>query len=288
VLRDGGFIASGPASEFDTNSLIALMVGRDIKDIYGKERVPAGETVLEVRHLTKEGCFSDISFELHEHEILGIAGLVGAGRTELMETIFGLRKADSGEVFIRGKEAEFDTTPEATALGLGMVPESRSEKGLNLKGTIGENASIAGLDLFSRGGIIEKREERKGIDGIIKRLRVKPEDSERIIRGISGGNQQKIVLGKWLMRDSDILLLDEPTRGIDVGAKSEIYHLMNELVKENKAILMVSSELPEIVGMSDRVLVLYEGRLTGVLTGENINQQTIMHCATGQVEEGAE
>lgn len=284
VLRDGEYITTKNANELDTDTLISLMVGRDIVNVYDKQEIPIGEPILEVRNLTKKGLFQNISFTLKQNEILGIAGLMGAGRTELVETIFGLRKADEGEVFLRGKKLDVRCPTDAQNAGIALVPENRKEWGLNLKDTVGFNTSLCDLAEFVHCGVLDKKREATRIDEIIKEMNVKVTSRQTGVSTLSGGNQQKVVVGKWLMCNSDIIIMDEPTRGIDVGAKTEIYKLITRLAKEGKSIIMVSSELPEIIGMSDRVLVLCEGKLTGELTGQKINQQDIMRCATNQVE----
>lgn len=285
VLRDGEYIATKNASELDKDTLISMMVGRDIVNVYEKQEVTLGEPILEIRNLSKKGLFQNVSFQLRQNEILGIAGLMGAGRTELVETIFGLRRADEGEIYLRGKKVDIRTPSDAQDAGIALVPENRKEWGLNLLDTVGFNTSLCNLKEFVKFGVLQKKSEVVRIDEVIKGMNVKVTHRDVGVSTLSGGNQQKVVIGKWLMCDSDIIIMDEPTRGIDVGAKAEIYKLITRLAKEGKSIIMVSSELPEIIGMSDRVLVLCEGRLTGELTGAKINQQDIMRCATNQAEQ---
>ncbi|MBC8547566.1 sugar ABC transporter ATP-binding protein [Clostridiaceae bacterium NSJ-31] len=283
VLRDGDFIGTKPASELDKDTLISMMIGRDLTNIYYKEPVPIGEPVLEVRNLTKAGLFEDISFTLHQNEILGIAGLMGAGRTELVETIFGMRSADSGQILIKGKEVSIKCPTDAQKNGLALIPEDRKKLGLDLKDSTGFNISLCDLNEFNRCGMIDKKTEAARVDDMIREMNVKVTSRKSPVVSLSGGNQQKVVLAKWLMTAPDILIMDEPTRGIDIGAKTEIYKLITKLAQQGKSVIMVSSELPEVIGMSDRVLVLCAGHLTGELTGEQINQQDIMRCATNQV-----
>lgn len=282
VLRDGEFIATKDAKDLDKDTLISMMVGRDLTNIYDKQTIPLGEPVLEVRHLTKKGLFEDISFTLHQNEILGIAGLMGAGRTELVETIFGLRKADSGEILIRGKHVSIKSPSDAQKYGLALIPEDRKAMGLDLKDTTGFNTSLCSLKSLLRFGCLDKKKEAGQVDSMIQEMNVKVPSRKTPVVSLSGGNQQKVVLSKWMMTNPDILIMDEPTRGIDIGAKTEIYKLITQMAQQNRSVIMVSSELPEIIGMSDRVLVLCAGRLTGELTGEKINQQDIMRCATNQ------
>lgn len=282
VLRDGEMVGTKLASELDKDTLISMMIGRDLVNVYEKQIVERGEPILEVRNLTKKGQFENISFTLHRSEILGIAGLMGAGRTELVETIFGLRKADSGQILINGKEVSIKTPSDAQQYGIALIPEERKVSGLDLKDTTGFNISLCDLKEFTRYGVMNHRLENKRVDEMIREMNVKVESRKTPVVSLSGGNQQKVVIAKWMMVNPDILIMDEPTRGIDIGAKSEIYKLITELVKQGKAVIMVSSELPEVIGMSDRVLVLSSGKMTGELTGEEINQQDIMRCATGQ------
>lgn len=283
VLRDGEMVGTKWASELDRDMLISMMIGRELVNVYEKQKIERGEAILEVRNLTKKGQFENISFTLYRKEILGIAGLMGAGRTELVETIFGLRKADSGQIFINGKEVSIKSPSDAQKYGIALIPEERKVSGLNLKDTTGFNTSLCDLKEFTRYEVLNHKQENKRVDEMIREMNVKVESRKTPVVSLSGGNQQKVVLAKWLMVNPDILIMDEPTRGIDIGAKSEIYKLITELVKQGKAVIMVSSELPEVIGMSDRVLVLSAGRLTGELTTDQINQQDIMRCATGQV-----
>lgn len=282
VLRDGEYITTEPASELNKDSLIALMIGRDLNNIYDKEPVKIGEPILEVCNLTKEGLFENISFTLRQNEILGFSGLMGAGRTELVETIFGLRKADSGEIYIHGKLVNIKSPTEAKKYGLALVPEDRKVLGLNLKDTTGFNTSICSLDELSVGGVINKKQESQKIEKLIDDMNVKVESASTPVITLSGGNQQKVVIAKWMMTEPEILIMDEPTRGIDVGAKAEIYKLITQLVQQNKSVILISSELPEVMGMSDRVIVLHEGIITGEFNRGELNQQDIMRCATGQ------
>lgn len=283
VLRDGKLIGTKNAAELDKDTLISMMIGRDLTNIYEKQWIERGEPLLEVRNLTRKGEFENISFTLHRREILGIAGLMGAGRSEVVETIFGLRSADSGHIFLNGKEVSIKCPSDAQACGLALIPEERKILGLNLKDTTGFNTSICNLKEFTNYGVLQRKPENTRIDEMIQEMNVKVPSRKTPVVSLSGGNQQKVVLAKWMMAAPDILIMDEPTRGIDIGAKAEIYKLITKLAMEGKAVLMVSSELPEVIGMSDRVLVLSAGKLTGELSGEEINQQDIMRCATGQV-----
>ena len=284
VLRDGRHIATKGAAEFDKRSLISMMIGRDLTNIYQKSKTTVGKPLLEVRGLTKRGLFEDVSFELRENEILGIAGLMGAGRTELVETVFGLRRADSGGVFLRGKRIQIRDPGDAKKHGLALVPEDRKLLGLNLKASTGENVSICSIERFAPRGVLRKKAENREVDGMIAAMSVRVPSRKTPVISLSGGNQQKVVIAKWLMTGPDILILDEPTRGIDIGAKAEIYTFISRMVAQGKSVIMVSSELQEIIDMCDRVIVLCEGRLTDELEGDRLDQESIMKCATGCVD----
>jgi inositol transport system ATP-binding protein len=286
ILRDGQYVGTAVAKELDNEKLIRMMVGRELSNIFPKTDNEAGEICLEVRSLTRAGEFQNISFQVRKGEIVGIAGLMGAGRTELAETVFGLRKADSGEILINGRKVSIHTPQDAIQNGIALVPEDRKGVGLNLIASVKNNLTLPNLGSFQTAGIIGfilQSKERKAAEKQIVALNIKTPTMHQRVGSLSGGNQQKIVLGKWLMQNPDILILDEPTRGIDIGAKAEIYALINELAKEGKAIIMISSELPEIIGLSDRVLVLSGGRLTGEYSKEDITQEKIMTSATAFV-----
>ncbi|MDR2079773.1 MAG: sugar ABC transporter ATP-binding protein [Treponema sp.] len=280
VLRDGEHITTEAAGRLNKDQIISLMIGRELKNVFVKTETQIGEPILEIRGLTRRGEFEDINFTLRKNEILGIAGLLGAGRTELVETIFGLRKADRGEVFIKGKLVPIRDPWDAQKHGIALIPEDRKLMGLNLKDTTGFNISLCHLGSLSRYHVLIKKRETELVNGMIKQMSVKVPSYRTPVVSLSGGNQQKVVIAKWLMTGPDILVMDEPTRGIDVGAKAEIYKLIVSLAREGKSIIMVSSELPEIIGLSDRIIVLCEGRLTGELTREAISQQAIMKLAT--------
>jgi inositol transport system ATP-binding protein len=284
VLRDGQYIDTREASLMDENTLITMMVGREIKNIFNKQEVALGAEVMSVKNLTKKGLFENVSLNVRSGEILGVAGLMGAGRTELVETIFGIHIADEGEVYIRSEKMNIRSPRNAIKHGIAMISEDRKIAGLNLKGSVKENISIVNLKEYCRNGRIEKKKENKAVDEQIKKLSIKTTTRDQLTMFLSGGNQQKVVISKWLLSDCSIIILDEPTRGIDVGAKAEIYALMTALVKEGKAIIMVSSELPEIIGMSDRVIIMHEGRKTGELSKVEMNQEKIMSFATGRKE----
>lgn len=282
VLRDGQFIGSSPISELTREQIITMMVGRELSNLFPKEFAEIGEIALEVRNLCKAGKFQNISFHVRKGEILGIAGLVGAGRTEVMEAIFGVNPPDSGEIIVNGKSVKIRSPIEAINNGLAFSVEDRKLLGLNLQGTVKDNIAIVNLSAYCvAGGVVNEKLLVKSADAQIEALRIKTPSREQLVGNLSGGNQQKIVLAKWLLRQPDILILDEPTRGIDVGAKAEIYTLMCQMAKQGKAIIMISSELPEIIGMSDRVIVLHEGTLTGELSRDKLSQEVILSYAAG-------
>lgn len=281
VMRDGQFVAAGPASEYDENKLIAQMVGRTITSIFPKEEVEIGPEVLSVRGLTRNGVFKDVSFTVRAGEIVGLAGLIGAGRTEVSRVIFGLDRADGGEIFLNGEKLTLRSPTDAITRGIAMVSEDRKAEGLVLCRSVLENISLANLGKFAPGPFVNAAAEEKAAQDMIKMLQIKTPNSAMIVENLSGGNQQKIVIAKWLLRDLKLLILDEPTRGIDVGSKSEIHKLMVQFARQGLAIVMISSELPEILGMSDRVVVMSEGRVAGELTRAHANQESIMRLATG-------
>lgn len=280
VLRDGKHIATSPIGEVTKSSLIAMMVGRELENEYPKTAVPITNLLLEVRGLSRGTRLRDISFSLRRGEILGIAGLVGAGRTELARAVFGADRIDRGDILIDGKKAEIRCVSDAIRLKMGLVPEDRKLQGLVLGMTVRENISMAGMARVMRRFMINRALERGLARDFMRILRIVTPDEEKVVKYLSGGNQQKVVLAKWLAVGSDILIVDEPTRGIDVGAKAEIYRLLTGIVAEGKAVVMISSELPEILGMCDRILVMHDGRITGELTQAEATQEKVLEYAT--------
>ena len=285
IIRDGRWIESGPASDYDAGKLVARMVGREITNVFPKENdIPIGDVVLEVRNLTQEkpdgGRFRDISFQLRAGEILGFSGLVGAGRSELMRAIFGLDRLTSGEVYLNGQRLNIRHTADAVKAGIAMVSEDRKGYGLVLGRSIHDNVSLVNLDQFLHGGLVNDSEIDRKTEEMVKLLQIKIANQNVAASTLSGGNQQKVVLAKWLIGDVKVMILDEPTRGIDVGAKSEIHKLMCRFAREGMAIIMISSELPEILGMSDRVVVMQEGQINGILDRSEATQESIMTLAT--------
>ncbi|MEG0357493.1 MAG: sugar ABC transporter ATP-binding protein [Christensenellaceae bacterium] len=284
VLRDGELVKTAKTIEMTQNDLITMMVGREMKDIYPKTESKVGDVVLEIKNFTRQKENDCNSFSLRKGEILGMAGLVGAGRSEIVESIFGMRTDYQGELYIKGKRVVIKNPADSIANGLALIPEDRKISGLNLKGSVNDNASIIALKYFCKAGFINKKLERKEVDKQVKALSIKTPSLHQIVSYLSGGNQQKVVLAKWLLMNSDVIIMDEPTRGIDVGAKREIYMLMNELKAEGKGIIMISSELPEVLGMCDRLLVMYKGKIVGELKDEEMTQENILIKAVGAGE----
>jgi len=285
VMRDGEHIHTAPASEFTRDSLVTMMVGRAVSDVYPKEIIPLGETVLEVRNLNSDySGLRDISFKARKGEILGLAGLMGAGRTETVRAIFGLDPITSGEIYVEGKKVSIHSVSDAAAAGIAMATEDRRRYGLVLCRSIMENISLANLKALSKFGFMRLKKEKTETDEISGRLRVKAANGGVKASTLSGGNQQKVVLCKCLLANPKIMILDEPTRGIDVGAKYEIYNLMTEMAKKGICIIMISSELPEFIGMCDRCYTMYNGRITGELQRDEMTQESVMKLiASGKV-----
>ncbi|WP_280546808.1 sugar ABC transporter ATP-binding protein [Halomonas sp. 11-S5] len=285
VFRDGQFIHSAAASDMTADEIIKLMVGREVTQMFPKENVPIGDVVLSVDRLSLEGVFKDISFEVRAGEILGLAGLVGSGRTNVAETLFGVTPPTSGRISIDGKEEIISSPHQAMLRGLALLTEDRKETGLFLGLSVVENMEMAVLrDSYTRATFVEQDRLDQECDSMKERLNVKTPSMDERIGNLSGGNQQKVLIGRWLMTKPRILILDEPTRGIDVGAKAEIHKLVTELVRQDVAVIMISSELPEVLGMSDRIMVMHEGRVTGFLDRSEANQVNIMELASSPVE----
>ena len=281
VMRDGTYVDTKLTSEIDEKALVSLMVGRELTHLFPKSEVEIGDVVFEAKSLKRSGKFQDVSFQIRQGEILGISGLMGAGRTEVARAIFGLDPLDEGEMFLDGLPYEVKRPIDAIRHGIAYVPEDRKEIGLCLGRPILENISLASLEMFSKNGFLNTKYERKEAEEISKQLRTKTHSLDVPAQTLSGGNQQKVVLSKWLIRPLKVLILDEPTRGIDVGAKSEIHKLMCKFAAKGMAVIMISSELPEILGMSDRILVMHEGNFKGELSREDATQERIMTLATG-------
>jgi rhamnose transport system ATP-binding protein len=287
VLRDGAYVDTKPMSEVTRDQLIRMMVGRTISNLFPKQEVKAGEVVLKVEHLTRVGSFHDISFELRKGEILGMAGLVGAGRTNVARAIFGVEPATSGHIYLNSREVKITSPQQAIRLGLAYVPEDRQLHGLIPAMNITSNISLPTLRQFASRGWMQERLERKATFESARQMEVRANNIWQLARELSGGNQQKVVLAKWLGTKPRILILDEPTRGIDVGTKAAVHALMSKLASEGMAILMISSELPEVLGMSDRILVMHEGHMTAELTRAEATQENIIAAATQAVTTGS-
>lgn len=283
VLRDGEFIAEVPATTPEPE-LVRLMVGRSIDNQYPRQPQPPGPPLLEVSGLSSHGKFEDVSFKVHAGEVVGIAGLVGAGRTEVIRAIAGVDPIDSGTVRVAGEQLKPRDITAAIRHGIGHVPESRKSQGLVLSATVGENLGLATMQSTSKFGLVDRGGQRKRAKQVADKLRIRMASIDQPIRDLSGGNQQKAVFGRWVLAGSKVLLLDEPTRGVDVGAKVEIYSIINEITAAGHAVVMVSSELPEIIGMSDRILVMSGGRIAGELPAGSA-QDDIMQLAVSNVED---
>ena len=287
ILRDGQHVETGPVSAFDRGRLIELMVGRTLEQEFPPATAKPGAVRLEVRHLNAPDV-RNVSFSVRSGEIVGLGGLVGAGRTETVRLIMGADRLTSGEILVDGVPQSVRSPQHAISLGIGLIPEDRKHQGALLGETIRFNTTYASLGKFSRAGFMNTQKERDAVDAAMKVLRVRAPDMEHIVGNLSGGNQQKVVLAKWLETDADILIFDEPTRGIDVGAKQEIYRLMRELSEAGKAIIMISSEMPELMGMSDRIVVISDGRSVAELSREEFDQARILHLASGGGEKAQE
>ncbi len=282
VLRDGEYIGTKNVADITKDELIEMMVGRSMSDMYNREDVPIGEKLLEVKNLNKEGCFHDVNFDVHRGEIFGIAGLVGAGRTEIVEALFGYKPADSGEIVIKGKEVNIKSPNDAIAHKIGFVTEDRKLTGLFLNLNLVDNIIMPDISPYMRNLLISAGLTQKVAKAQKNNLRIKAPHVMAVTDNLSGGNQQKVLLARWLLLEPDILILDEPTKGIDVGARAEIYKIMVELAKMGKAIIMISSDMLELLAMSDRIMVMAEGKETGILDKTQATQERVLKLAAGE------
>jgi rhamnose transport system ATP-binding protein len=282
VMRDGRHVDTSPLDGLTPGDVVRRMVGRDLDALYPKVASTPGEAALSVRRLTREGVFTDVSLEVHRGEIVAIAGLVGAGRTEVARAVFGIDRPDAGQVVVEGRALRPGSPTDAMAAGLGFVPEDRREQGLVMDLSIERNATLASLGALRRLGLVRSADERRQAADWAARLRLRFGRLTDPVSVLSGGNQQKVVLAKWLARRPKVLLVDEPTRGIDIGAKAEVHRLLSELAAQGVAVLMISSELPEVLGMADRVLVMWEGRLVAELDRAEATEEAVAMAATGQ------
>lgn len=281
VLRDGTVVSTDRASDLDLDTVITRMVGRKLSNVYPKEEVPIGEKAIEVENFGQEGMFEDINFYARKGEIVGFAGLVGAGRTETMRAVFGLDPHSSGTIRIDGKEVNIRNVEDSIRQKLVMLSESRREDGIIPVRSVKENAVLANLGRYIYGGYAHRGKEQQEVKDMFDKMHVKTPSMDTEISKLSGGNQQKVLLTRWMLCEPEIMILDEPTRGIDVGAKFEIYKLITEIVKENKSVIMISSELPELLGMCDRIYIMCQGRITGCIDKNEFSQEIIMRYATG-------
>jgi inositol transport system ATP-binding protein len=279
VLRDGHYIATKPVAELDMHGLIALMVGREIDQLYPVAEKELGDKILSVENLAQKGKFSGVNLDIHAGEVIGIAGLMGAGRTEFIRTLCGMEKADTGTLSLRGKIVQISTPREAIRLGIGHVSEDRKGLGFIPKLSVLKNLTLSSLQHHQKGLLMDQKSEAEVGQTMIDDLQIKCSSPQQPVGLLSGGNQQKVVIGRVLLTNPDLIILDEPTRGVDVGAKFEIYRLINELARQGKAVLMISSELPEILGMSDRIMVMSKGKQTALLSRKEASQELIMKYA---------
>ena len=279
VLRDGQWIGTFPVDKVGKDELIEMMVGRKLHEGFPRRQAKIGKEILVLKSITRKGVIEDISFELREGEILGITGLVGSGRTEVVRAIFGADEIDEGEIYFNGNKVKIKSPIDAIKMGISLLTEDRQAYGLILDMTVRENITLANLKNLSKFSVIKKCQEHEAADRFIDELRIKTPSREQTTRNLSGGNQQKVVLSKWLLANSKVIIFDEPTKGIDVGAKVEIYQLMNQLAESGVGVIMISSELPEILGMSDRIIVMCEGRIKAEFSAENATQTQIMNHA---------
>lgn len=286
VMRDGISINEYATKDVTMKQLVRDMVGREIDDFYPNRQPHFGNVSLEVQHLTENNVFKDVNFQVHEGEILAFSGLMGAGRTEIMRSIFGIDPHNEGKILIDGKEVHIHSPQEAIKHQIGFLTENRKDEGLILNDSLRDNIVLPSINGFVKHGIIDDNAVNDFTNMLLKRLSVKAQSAEVSAGSLSGGNQQKVVLAKWVGSGSRVLILDEPTRGVDVGAKREIYDLMNELTDRNVAIIMISSDLPEVLGMSDKIAVVYEGRITGIIDTKTATQESVMTLATGGSNDG--
>lgn len=281
ILRDGTYIDTKYIKDITMDDIVQMMIGREIGERFPKRDVKIGDEVLKVEGLTKNKVFHDVNFSVRAGEVLGVSGLMGAGRTEIMQSIFGNLSRESGKIFIDGEEVTIKNPRQAIAAGIGFVTEDRKTEGLLLEKSIAENIEIANLKKVSNKGVLNKKKQDEIVNQGIEEFRVKCFGPWHECNNLSGGNQQKVVLAKWIYTDPKILILDEPTRGVDIGAKKEIYDVINQMAAKGVAVIMVSSELPEVLGMSDRIMVVHEGKVTGIIDAADADQAKVMTLATG-------
>jgi ABC-type sugar transport system ATPase subunit len=281
VYRDGKYIGRGSTKELDEAALIRMMVGREITDVFPKLPADIGETLFEARHVTREdGRVRDVSLSVRRGEILGIGGLVGAGRSELVEGIFGMYRLSGGEIYVKGRQVHVHSPADIIREGVALVTEDRKVTGLNLSGTVNDNITMVAIKKALSNGLYSQAKARKLSEAYIEKLNIKTPSGDQIVGNLSGGNQQKVVISKWLLNDPDVIIMDEPTRGIDVGAKRDIYLLIGSLVQQGKAVILISSEIPELMGVCDRIAVMAEGHFAGEIGRDEFSQERIMALAS--------
>jgi len=280
VLRDGEHVGTEKVDDITEDDLIAMMVGRDVGELYYKEDIKKGKELLRVENLERDSELSDVSFSLHEGEVLGVYGLLGAGRTELVRSLFGAEPITGGKIIIEGEEVKIDNPSQAINNNIGLLPEDRHEEGVALLQSVNDNCNVVSSKFSARYGVLNKKVERETTRKNIEDLNIKTPSINQLVKNLSGGNQQKVVIAKWINANSNILLFDEPTVGIDVGAKKEIYVLMSELLKEGKGIIFVSSYIPELMEICDRIMVLSRGKMTGIVEKEDFDQEELLYLAT--------
>ena len=280
VVRDGRLVGTRPKAEFDHDTVVAMMVG-DQRSLQVERRRSPGETLLRTRGLTRHGVFADISIEVRRGEVVGLAGLVGAGRTDVARCLFGVERPDAGTIEVAGEEAAIGTPREAIARGFALVPEDRKGQGLVMIASVADNLTMSAQGRVSRGGVVSRTAVKEMVERYVRKLGIRLASADNAVETLSGGNQQKVVLARWLATDPKLMILDEPTRGVDVGAKAEIHRVIESLVSQGMGVLLISSELPELMAMSDRVYVMRAGRIVAALSGAGINEQTIMRHAAG-------
>ncbi len=282
VLRDGGHVITAPVADLTVAQTIRHMVGRQVETLYPKQEVEVKEVAVEVRELSRAGVFRNVSFSVRRGEIVGLAGLVGAGRTEVARVIFGIDRADSGQILVRGKVVHIDSPWVALSQGIAYLPEDRHQHGLILDFPIASNITLPILRRVSHGLFLDRRREREIAEAQATRLQVRATSVDQLASALSGGNQQKVVLAKWLAAEPTVLILDEPTRGIDISAKAEVHRIMSQLAADGMALILISSELPEMLGMADRIVVMHEGTVTAEFDRRQADQEKVMFAATGQ------
>ena len=281
VYRDGQYVGSGETKDLDEAQLIKMMVGREITDVFPKLEAQIGDVVFEAKHIVRaDNKVKDVSISVRRGEILGIGGLVGAGRSELVEGIFGMHRISGGEIIVKGESVHVHSPKDIIQKGVALVTEDRKGTGLNLRGTINDNIAVVAINKLLEHGLYSKKKARHASEEYIDKLKIKTPSSDQIVGDLSGGNQQKVVIAKWLLSEPDVIIMDEPTRGIDVGAKRDIYLLIGSLVQQGKAVIMISSEIPELMGVCDRIAVMSEGVLSGEVQRKDFSQERIMALAS--------